>query len=32
MISTPTFRDSAVRNGDELNLGSSPIEILSAES
>src|SRR5215467_3238480 len=31
-ISTPTFRDFAVRKDEELNLGSSPIERLSAES
>src|SRR5882672_1067117 len=32
MISTPTLNDLAVRNGDVLNLGSSPMEILSAAS
>ena len=26
IISTPTFKDFAVKNGDELNFGSSPIE------
>src|ERR1700685_3473959 len=30
IISTPTFRDFAVRNGAELNLGSSAIARLSA--
>jgi len=32
MTLTPTFSDLAVRKGEELNLGSSPMEILSAES
>src|SRR5207245_11284136 len=31
-ISTPTLKDLAVRKGEELNLGSSPMERLSAES
>lgn len=30
--STPMLRDFAVRNGEELNLGSSPIERFSAAS
>src|SRR2546426_6970856 len=29
-ISTPTLKDLAVRKGEELNLGSSPMERLSA--
>src|SRR6266446_8433087 len=32
IISTPTLRDLAVRNGEELNLESSPMERFSAES
>src|SRR6266446_8493322 len=32
IISTPTLRDFAVRKGEELNLGSSPMERFSAES
>ena len=32
MISTPTFSDLAVRKGEGLNLGSSPMERFSAES
>src|SRR5205085_3694588 len=32
MSSTPTCRDLAVRKGEELNLGSSPMERFSADS
>jgi len=31
-ISTPTLTDLAVRKGEELNLGSSPMERFSANS